>query len=64
MQMPIRCITCGAVLADKWDAFQKEVAAGKAPDEVLDELKIGRYCCRRMLLTHIDLVEEIISPKK
>ena len=25
----------------------------------LDNLKIRRYCCRRMLLTHVDMCEKI-----
>ena len=64
MQIPIRCMTCGALIADKWDEFQKEIAEGKSPNEVLDKFGISRYCCRRMFLTHIDLIGEIISPKK
>jgi DNA-directed RNA polymerase subunit N len=29
------------------------------PGEVLDDLGITRYCCRRMLLTHVELIDEI-----
>ncbi|CAE7729409.1 NRPB10L, partial [Symbiodinium pilosum] len=30
-----------------------------APEkEVLDELGFTRYCCRRMMLTHVDLIEK------
>ena len=32
----------------------------KTPEgEVLDELGFTRYCCRKILLTHIDLIDEI-----
>jgi DNA-directed RNA polymerase subunit N (RpoN/RPB10) len=27
--------------------------------KVLDELKIERYCCRRMFLSHVDLCDKI-----
>jgi DNA-directed RNA polymerase I, II, and III subunit RPABC5 len=27
--------------------------------KILDEMKLHRYCCRRMLLSHIDLCEKI-----
>ena len=27
--------------------------------EALSELKLTRYCCRRMLLTHVDLIEKL-----
>jgi DNA-directed RNA polymerase I, II, and III subunit RPABC5 len=26
----------------------------------LDELGLTRYCCRRMLLTHVDLIEKLL----
>jgi len=29
------------------------------PGEVLDDLGIKRYCCRRMILTHAELMDEI-----
>ena len=29
--------------------------------EALDSLKLERYCCRRMLLTHVDLIEKLLS---
>ena len=27
--------------------------------KTLDKLKLRRYCCRRMILTHVDLCEKI-----
>jgi DNA-directed RNA polymerase subunit N len=27
----------------------------------MDDLGVARYCCRRMLLTHVELVDEIIK---
>ena len=29
--------------------------------QALDSLKLNRYCCRRMLLTHVDLIEKLLS---
>jgi DNA-directed RNA polymerase I, II, and III subunit RPABC5 len=28
--------------------------------DALDELGLVRYCCRRMLLTHVDLIEKLL----
>ena len=28
--------------------------------EALDALGLKRYCCRRMLLTHVDLIEKLL----
>jgi DNA-directed RNA polymerase subunit N (RpoN/RPB10) len=31
--------------------------------EALDKLGLKRYCCRRMVLTHIDLIEKLLRYK-
>ena len=28
--------------------------------DALDALQLKRYCCRRMLLTHVDLIEKLL----
>jgi len=28
--------------------------------EALDALKLTRYCCRRMVMTHVDLIEKLL----
>lgn len=27
----------------------------------MDELGLKRYCCRRMVLTHVDLIEKLLN---
>ena len=29
--------------------------------EALDGLGLTRYCCRRMLMTHVDLIEKLLN---
>lgn len=29
--------------------------------DALDKLGLKRYCCRRMLLTHVDLIEKLLE---
>ena len=29
--------------------------------KVLDDLGLNRYCCRRMLLTHVDLISKLLN---
>ena len=60
MIIPIRCFTCGSLIADKWEEFVKRVRAGEDPRKVLDDLGVKRYCCRRMLLSHVELIDELI----
>jgi DNA-directed RNA polymerase, subunit N (EC 2.7.7.6) len=62
MMIPVRCFSCGQVVADKWEEFDRRVHKnGEDPGKVLDELGVKRYCCRRMLISHIDLIDEVID---
>ena len=58
MIIPIRCFSCGAVIAHKWEEFQQLKAAGVEVADALDEVGMKRYCCRRMYVGHIDLIYE------
>merc|ERR1712157_369743 len=61
MIIPIRCFTCGEVVGNKWGAYISLLAAGYTEGDALDTLKLQRYCCRRMLLTHVDLIEKLLQ---
>ncbi len=69
MIIPVRCFTCGKIISDvykdykkRYIQYKKTIDAGEKPKEtpkqILDDLGIERYCCRRMILTHVDLIEE------
>jgi DNA-directed RNA polymerase subunit N (RpoN/RPB10) len=76
MIIPVKCFTCGMVIADKYEYYINEVRRmkiieNKDPDDVvyltkdftdktpegkvLDKLKLTRPCCRRHMLTHVDI---------
>ena len=76
MIIPVKCFTCGCVLADKYRYFQDEVRRlkieqnlqtdnvvyftqknmDKTPEgKVLDKLELRNMCCRRHMLTHVDI---------
>ncbi len=61
MIMPVRCFTCGKLVADKWEEFSSRVKSGEEPKKVLDELGITRYCCRRMFISHVDVIDDILE---
>jgi len=48
------------LIGDKWEEFARRVKAGEDPGKVLDELGVKRYCCRRMLLSHVEVIDEIL----
>jgi DNA-directed RNA polymerase subunit N len=60
MLVPVRCFTCGNVVADKFEDFQNKIKAGEDPTKILDSLKMERYCCRRMLLTTVESIQQVI----
>lgn len=60
MIIPVRCFSCGSVIADKYEEFVKKTDK-KNPKEVLDSLGVTRYCCRRMILSHADFIDEVIK---
>lgn len=60
MIIPVRCFTCGAMIANKWKLYQELLEQGKTPQEAFEELDIRRYCCRRMLLTHVNLIDKML----
>jgi DNA-directed RNA polymerase subunit N len=69
MIIPIRCFTCGKIIGDAYKEYEKRYAEYKnlinsrekpkeTPKQILDDLGIDRYCCRRMILTHVELIGE------
>tara|TARA_B100000927_G_C16470764_1_gene471443 strand:+ start:3450 stop:3683 length:234 start_codon:yes stop_codon:yes gene_type:complete len=76
MIIPVKCFTCGNVLANKYLFYLKEVRRlklendinpdnviyltkdfnDKTPEgKVMDMLKLNKSCCRRHMLTHVDI---------
>ena len=61
MLLPMCCFTCGKPVADLWFRYTNLLAAGGSRQEILDHLDLKRYCCRRILLTHVELSEKFSS---
>ncbi|KAF2368646.1 DNA-directed RNA polymerase subunit N/Rpb10 [Trinorchestia longiramus] len=61
MIIPIRCFTCGKVIGNKWESYLGLLQAEYTEGDALDALGLRRYCCRRMLLTHVDLIEKLLN---
>tara|TARA_Y100000389_G_C16988090_1_gene283537 strand:+ start:248 stop:493 length:246 start_codon:yes stop_codon:yes gene_type:complete len=81
MIIPVKCVTCGMVIADKFRYYVQRVEQlkrerGLAPNEivyiddivgsgegiepsceaiVLLELGVRKMCCKRHMLTHVDI---------
>ena len=59
MIIPIRCFSCGAVIADRWDEYLRLIDEGKSSEEAMDTIGLERYCCRRMYVSHVELMDDI-----
>ena len=80
MIIPVKCFTCGKVLADKHEWYMSEVRKRKLINKgtdgcninhvsyldmtnvkktiegkVMDELLLSKMCCRRHMLTHVNI---------
>jgi DNA-directed RNA polymerase subunit N len=61
MIIPVRCHTCGKVLCDKYNVYLNKMKEGKKdPKEIFEELGIKRYCCKTILTSHINIIDNII----
>ncbi|GAB1742888.1 hypothetical protein D0862_12441 [Hortaea werneckii] len=69
MIIPIRCFSCGkaSVIADLYEKYVELIGTPidedgntMADGDAMDELGLNRYCCRRMMLTHVDLIEKLL----
>lgn len=62
MIVPVRCFSCGQVIADKYEEFVKLINEEKlTPEKALDKLGVKKYCCRRMLLSHVETIDEVMK---
>lgn len=79
MLIPVKCFTCGKVIANKYPIYLQRVALQRVAllkkekkdtlkyldteqiekteeGRVLDELGLVDICCRRHMLTHVDIL--------
>ena len=75
MLIPMRCFTCGCLLANKHEYYRKRVEelggdgnpvyfdGSKIPQtpekQAMDEMGITRLCCKKTLLTSVDLTDKL-----
>ncbi len=68
MLIPVRCFTCNKVIGQLWSPYNEKVAeylsAGetemKARGQALDDVGLSNYCCRGMLLSHVEVIDQLL----
>jgi DNA-directed RNA polymerase subunit N len=58
--IPVRCFTCGGLIADKYFEYKDRVKSGEEDAKILDSLGINRYCCRRMFISSVETIYQVI----
>ena len=59
MEFPVRCFTCGAIVGDLYEQYKNLVKAKSTNEEALNSLNVERYCCRRMFISHVEVIDSI-----
>jgi DNA-directed RNA polymerase subunit N len=60
MLAPVRCFTCGKLIANIYNEYLTQLKQGEEPNKIMDSLKITRYCCRRMLVSSVETIYQVI----
>jgi len=56
MIVPIRCKSCGKPIGHLYEDFISRTKKEDVKD-VLNDLKVERFCCRAALMGHIELID-------
>ena len=64
MIIPVRCFSCGKPIAQSWEEYVERTGKGEDTAKVLDSLGHTRYCCRRMFISHSDVLDEVMKHKR
>lgn len=60
MQLPVRCYSCNRSIGHLNAAYSYHRAdASCSRKEALDRLGLSMLCCRRMVLSHVNLSEDL-----
>ena len=60
MLVPVRCFTCGKLIANIYNEYLTQLKQVEEPNKIMDSLKITRYCCRRMLVSSVETIYQVI----
>ncbi|MHA1491152.1 MAG: DNA-directed RNA polymerase subunit N [Promethearchaeota archaeon] len=56
MIIPIRCFSCGKLIAHVYKPYLELIEKGESSEDAFEQLGIRRFCCKRMIVSHVDLI--------
>ncbi|MBW3002089.1 DNA-directed RNA polymerase subunit N [Candidatus Woesearchaeota archaeon] len=64
MIIPIRCWSCGKPIGQLWEEFKTRIEKGENRKDVMEDLGLERYCCKAIMMGHVDLIDTSAKFKK
>jgi DNA-directed RNA polymerase subunit N len=58
MMIPVRCFTCGTVVASAYEQYKESMDNGTESKAALDATGLERFCCRRMLVSYVPVIKD------
>ena len=64
MIIPVRCFTCNKVIGNKWEKYNSILKSGETSKVAFEQLRLQRYCCKRMFLGHVEIIDKLLLYSK
>ncbi|MHA1525964.1 MAG: DNA-directed RNA polymerase subunit N [Promethearchaeota archaeon] len=61
MIIPIRCFSCGKLIAHAYQPYLELIEKGEKANDAFKQLGIERFCCKRMIVSHVDLIGHLLK---
>lgn len=58
--IPVRCFSCNKIIGDKWGTYKECLESGKSVVDAFAECGLRRYCCKRMFLAHVEIIDKLL----
>lgn len=61
MIIPIRCFSCGKLIAHIYQPYLEMIEKGEKTEDAFKQLGIERFCCKRMIVSNVDLLDDLLK---
>jgi DNA-directed RNA polymerase I, II, and III subunit RPABC5 len=61
MIIPIRCFSCGKLIAHVYEPYLELIEKGESAKSAFKKLGIERFCCQRMIVSQVDLLDDLLK---